>query len=456
MTKVGLDRGRRLFFGAIGAAAVGYALWPRVPKGAIGVPPGRVVVEYWEKWTGIEAAAVQSLVDRFNASQERIWVRRTSVSEIVPKTLVAIGGGDPPDVVGLYSYNVAPFAESRAVYSFDEAPKGIRIEQASYLPAIWRLLSVKDRQWAGVNSCYTLAMYCNRRLFAEAGIAPNKFPDTLQDIDAANARLVVNRNGNLERVGLLPNLPNWWPYVWPVTFHGSLFDAKKELATIASDECVAAYSWVQRLAAEIGPERGAQFANAYGRTIHSAQDPFISGRAAMIVQGPWLATFIRQHTPELDYTAVPIPADSSCFDPEEPVGLLEADVLMVPRGCKHPEAAFEFVAWMQRPEVQESLAAMHCKSSPMRSVSEGFVVNHPNRAVKAFDRVAKSPRVMTLPQTRVWQPYSDMTIGAFDRIWSGAEVAIVLGEVQSRAQVLVDRANALRNRRAANELVDAT
>lgn len=444
----GHDTSRRVFLSAMGAAAAGYALWPRTPKSHGSIPRGRVVVEYWEKWTGTEAAAVQSLVDEFNASQDRIWVRRLSVSEIVPKTMVAIGGGDPPDVVGLYSYNVAPFAESGAVFSFDEAPKAFRVEKDEYLPAVRGLLTYEGRQWAGVNSCYTLAAYCNMALFKEAGI--ERLPGTLDELAECNRRLTrQDGRGALERVGFLPNLPNWWPYVWPVVYNGSLFDAATKKATIASEACISAYSWVQTLAENMGRARAAEFANAYGRTIHSAQDPFISGRAAMIVQGPWLASFIREHAPNLDYSATPIPVDASVFDPDLPCGLLEADVLMVPRGCKHPMEAFEFVAWMQRPQAQERLATLHCKSSPMRRVSQGFIESHPNRAVAVFDRVARSDRVMTLPQTRAWQPYSDMTIGAFDRIWGGEDVKAVLTGVQTRAQQLIDRAESLRTKRAA-------
>ena len=38
------------------------------------IPTGRIVLDYWEKWTGHEAAAMQTVVDAFNASQDRWWV----------------------------------------------------------------------------------------------------------------------------------------------------------------------------------------------------------------------------------------------------------------------------------------------------------------------------------------------------------------------------------------------
>src|SRR6188472_1240820 len=89
---------RRAALGVAAAGVLGAALWPRRPRNMSEVPSGRVVLDYWEKWTGVEGEAIQRVVDRFNLAQDRIWVRRTPVSDIMTKAVVAIGGGDPPDV----------------------------------------------------------------------------------------------------------------------------------------------------------------------------------------------------------------------------------------------------------------------------------------------------------------------------------------------------------------------
>ena len=36
---------------------------------------GRIVLEYWEKWTGFEREAMARVVEDFNQSQEKIFVR---------------------------------------------------------------------------------------------------------------------------------------------------------------------------------------------------------------------------------------------------------------------------------------------------------------------------------------------------------------------------------------------
>ena len=46
---------------------------------------GRVIVEYWEHWTGFEGEAMQAVVDDFNASQKDIYVKMLTVSQMDQK-----------------------------------------------------------------------------------------------------------------------------------------------------------------------------------------------------------------------------------------------------------------------------------------------------------------------------------------------------------------------------------
>ncbi len=46
---------------------------------------GRVIIKYWEKWTGFEADAMRAVVDDFNAAQDRIFVDYSSVSQTRPQ-----------------------------------------------------------------------------------------------------------------------------------------------------------------------------------------------------------------------------------------------------------------------------------------------------------------------------------------------------------------------------------
>ena len=83
-------------------------------------PEGRVRVTYWEKWTGMEKEAMESVIQDFNRSQPRIWVEYQSVSQYQHKTLIATAGGDPPDIAGLLAADIADFADKNALVPLDD------------------------------------------------------------------------------------------------------------------------------------------------------------------------------------------------------------------------------------------------------------------------------------------------------------------------------------------------
>ncbi len=428
----------------LGAAA---ALWPRTPRSRVGIPPGRVVVDYWEKWTGPEGDAIQRVVDGFNASQHRIFVRRTAVSEIGTKAMVAIGGGDPPDVCGVFSYHVPQFAQSGAVIPLEDFGG---IDPDAYLPSVRQLLSHRGRLVAGVATIYTLALYRNRSLFLAAGLDPDVPPATLVELERLAGKLTTTRtDGSIERAGFLPNLPSWWPYTWPILFGSTLYDAASNRSTFDQRPCIEAYEWVRRFPVAMGEQVSRAFGTAADRSYHSPNDPFISGRVAMIAQGPWLANFINRYAPGLDYAASPLPVHAPLLDPANPLGMVEADVLVIPRAAKQPEAAFEFVRYTQRPDVHEQLATDHTKGSALRVASERFLSRHPNRSVLVHDAIARSARACILPQTPVWKSYAHLTEGVFDAAWKGDDVASLCESVHQRVQGMLDRESTLRRKREA-------
>ncbi len=172
----------------------------------------------------------------------------------------------------------------------------------------------------------------------------------------------------------------------------------------------------------------------------------------MVVQGPWLANMINLYNKSLDYGVAPFPVAEGLYDPAAPLGLVDTDILTIPRGVKNPEACMEFIAYTQHQEVVEFLSTVHCKGSPLAVSSEPFLANHPNKGVRVFDAIAKSPRAFRVPQTRAWLQIRDAFVAAFDEVWNlkGTPADIMQG-VQTRAQASLDRVADQAARRAAKE-----
>ena len=93
------------------------------PRPDADVPADRVVVDYWEKWTGDEGEQMKSIVDDFNntvGKDKGIYVRYVSTSSITQKTLVGTAAGVPPDIAGLWDHSVVQYAALDALTPLDE------------------------------------------------------------------------------------------------------------------------------------------------------------------------------------------------------------------------------------------------------------------------------------------------------------------------------------------------
>jgi ABC-type glycerol-3-phosphate transport system substrate-binding protein len=437
---------RRAALGVLGAAAAGFAAFG--PRGAAETINGRVVLDYWEKWTGHEGEAMRRIVDRFNASQDRVFVRYFAMAGIGQKAMIAIAGGDPPDLIGLWNFSIPAYAEAGALLALDEMAAGAGIRSESYAGAVWPMLTHRGRLWGLVNTCGSVALFYNKALFREAGLDPERPPRTIEEMDEYNAKLTRRgADGRLERVGFIHTEPGWWSWVWGYPFGGTLYDGAADRATSASDANIRGYRWVQSYPERFGVRDLVAFQSGLG-VYGSAEHPFLEGRVAMTNQGPWLANNIVRFKPGLDYGVCPVPTAASVYDKDRPIGLLDSDVLVIPRGARHPREAFEFIAYTQRREVVEELSLAHCKNSPLRDVSADFVRKHPHRNIGVHAAIADSPRAFLFPRTRIWPAYEEEFNSAMERMWRlEATAGDALAGVERVAQARLNDAAEQRRRR---------
>ena len=94
-----------------------------------------------------------------------------------------------------------------------------------------------------------------------------------------------------------------------------------------------------------------------------------------------------------------------------------SDVLVIPRGAKHPREAFEFMAFCQRQEEMEKLCAMSGKTSPLKRVSDDYIYSNPNPYVDVFDRLADSPNAAPIDQTPIYGEASGLIDVAINKAY---------------------------------------
>ncbi len=395
--------------------------------------PVRVV--YWEKWTGFEKDAMQSVVDDFNRSQGRVFVDLLSVSTIRQKTLLATAGGNPPDLAGLMDDAIIEFADKNALLPLDDLTPGTPVAAERYIPAFWEMCNHRGHLWAVPTTPAMVALHWNKDRFRDAGLDPETPPHTLAELDAFSKKLTHRSpDGQLDAMGFLPAEPGHWPEAWGYFFGGSLWDGQRTL-TLDSPANVRAYEWVQGYAREYGVDALLNFRSSFGR-FGSAQNAFMSGKVAMELQGVWLSSYIATYNPSMHWGAAPFPSAEPGGDP---IAIANADMLVIPRGARHPREAFEFIKYIAEQGPIEKLSLLHGKTSPLAVVSDAFFERHTNPYIRMFQDLSRSRNVIRFPRVGVWNQLTSEFHAAFDRTWLlQATPREALGDAQTRVQAAWD------------------
>lgn len=398
----------------------------------------QVTITYWEKWTGFEADAMREVVSDFNASQNRIFVNYSAVSQIDRKLMLATAGGVPPDVAGVYARMLPVYAENNALTPLDKMAASSGIARESYIDVFWQMCNYRGHLWALPSTPASTALIWNKKLFREAGLDPERAPQSLAELEQFNEKLVKRRpDGSLQSIGHLPEEPGWWDTMWGYWFGGRLWDGDKSI-TANSPENIAAYQWVESYPKRFGAHDLLTFHDAFGN-FASPQNPFFTGRVAMVLQGVWIYNFIEKYAPAgFEWGVAPFPS----ADPEhlKNVTIVESDALVIPAGAKHPREAFEFIKYVNSQGPMEKLCLAQRKFPPLRECSAGFLQKHPNPHIRDFIELAKSPNARWVPQLTTWTEYAEDMGIAVNRIWSGKATAVeALDTVQQRQQPIFDR-----------------
>ena len=424
---------RRVHWGLLGLTVLGFAIGylERPPQLADFDPlrdaefrdswSQRLHLAYWEKWGSFERDACQAMVDEFNRSQTEIYVHYVNTSQVDRKAMLAIIGGCPPDVVGLWANNVLPFASAGALLPLDQRMAQSGLARSRYTPQYLEIGTYDDTVYALPTTPASVALFYNRDHFrakaAElrpAGLDPEQAPRTIEELDRyAEVLNEFDADGTPRVMGFLPTEPGWWNTMWGYSFGGVLYDEAQGQVTPGSAPNLRAMLWIKRYAEKYGRDKLLQFRSGFG-TFDSPSNAFIEGKVSMEMQGVWFPNFIRRHRPHLSFGVAPFPTAAGV---PGPVSFLDADVIAIPRGCKHPDAAWRFVLFSQQRGL-EILCRLQGKHMPIRNPPPLFRQGHPNLELPVFEQVAASPYSFIRPLLPVWQEYQDELSRAFDHVWN--------------------------------------
>ena len=326
-------------------------------------PPVRLVV--WGLEAGAETKDQDAKIAEFERRHPDIKVAALSMGAGAmnpQKLMTAIVGGVPPDIVRQDRFTIGDWASRDAFEPLDSllaadaaSADTLAIREANFVHATWAETIYQNRVYAIPDDTDDRVLYYNRTLFREAGLDPDKPPQTWDELIADAKLLTKHTAGGYERVGFIPIFGQGWLYLWSWQAGGEFMSPDGRNCTMSNPSTLqsltAVTSWYDALG-------GVDGINAFsGGFAGNEQDPFMTGKLAMKIDGDGFVNSIARYHPEMDFAVCPVPVPAERLHHEgkfakEPTWVTWSGgfAWAIPRGAAHEKAAWQFIQWMTSPE----------------------------------------------------------------------------------------------------------
>ncbi|NSC20176.1 ABC transporter substrate-binding protein [Streptomyces albus subsp. chlorinus] len=302
---------------------------------------GRVTIELWHGQADTARAALRRLVDDFERSHPHIRVDMGGgvlADAMLQKVTAALASGAYPDIAYIFGSDLANVARSPQVVDLTDTVGSASTPWKNYWAPAREAVTLNGRVRAAPALVDALAVVCNKKLFARAGLDLPEAGWSWDDFVTVARKLTDKKGGRFGTgwpgTGDEDTVWRLWPMIWDLG--GDIVgDDGRSIGFAKQGE--RALEVVEALARDksvyIDPKPG-------GEQMYQV---FMSGRMGMALTGPWQLPDIRQA--KIDYHVVPLPSFSG-----RPVTISGPDTWTVfDNGSARVRAARTFVDWLARP-----------------------------------------------------------------------------------------------------------
>lgn len=398
-------RRRALAVGALSAVAA-LALGGCSAGGDAAGGPTEITFSYL--WGGDEAKALEQIISDFNNSQDEIVVKGVSSPDSQKQLTSMSSSKGSFDISDNFGNAVGAWASKGILAPLDDAIKTEKIDVGDFVPSAMDQMSYDGKIYALPIAIHSFQLLYNTKMLADAGIEP---PQTMDELAAAIKKLtVVDSSGKITQLGLGSANDSTTLTTLGYAFGGSWDGA--DGPTPADPANLKALQWYQDNVIEpVGAEAMATFVSGEGEYL-SAQDPFFSGKVAMIIDGEWRAASAAKVAPDFSWGVTAIPAYSAELADSTQV---TTSTLFIPANSKHKEEAATFLAYLVSEEPMEKFAVALGNLPGRTSLAGSSAFDH----LQDFDvwaAAASSPNAHSLSSLPYSAEYATDLATAFDEV----------------------------------------
>ena len=364
---------------------------------------------------------IKSLMSEFQQAYPniKIEVDHTKWEKMPAKLKAAVDFGQPPDVVQQHAFALGAQGYAEPLNTYWQKWG----EQSKFLPS-----ALQDTMWEGQNYGVPLDINCsfliyNKALFKSAGLGlpgPDySYTQLLQDAKKLT-------RPELSRFGVAFNSGVWNMYGYVRSNGGNLInDSNGQLTTVLDDP--ANVEMLKFISDAINRDNVAMKL-PITKDGFDPVNAFIQGKLALFFTGPWDLKTIQQTAAASFYAEVGTTTMPRGIDGKTTGSVQGGGSLLVPKGAKHIDAAFEFMKWATSDKYQLRLAKEMARFPVVSSLyNDRYFTDQP--LLKPF-----------LTQLATARPYNLEAFPEAELSWEKA-IFSILSEGNSDAEAILKQLN---------------
>lgn len=314
-------------------------------------------ITYWASWTGLFEEMVKRIASAFMAKNPDIKVNHLVIpaTEMDAKILTGVAAGNPPDVAMIWgAQRVYSLADQGALQPLEDSmDKNELLTFKEWVhPPIWELGTYKGKTFAIPQWCQSYCVIWNKAHFAEAGLDPNRGPQTTQEMfEYARKLTKKSSDGTIEVIGYFDA---WMNRVMSM-FHGQFYDEGQDKITLDHPNNVEALDYILSYTQEYDPKRLADYRQALKGGAQGTLHPMLAGKEGFRIEGPWDLGVYKETKSDFEYGVAPLPVVSG----KDRGWWTYGDIPSIIKNSKHLNEAARYVTFLTGFGGEEEYASLY-------------------------------------------------------------------------------------------------
>lgn len=348
---------------------------------------------------------INKLVKLYEKAHPNVTIQRDSVpiGSLITKASQETASHTLPDLMVIDNPDLPTFASTGALMQLDQYLTG-DLSTSNFFAGSLSTMQYQGKTYALSTGNNDLALFYNKKMFSTAGLQP---PTTWADLEADAKALTKG-----DTYGFAMSAPATEEGSWQ--FEPFLWSNGGDLTKVDSAQGVQALQFLTGMI-----QKGYLSKAALNWGQGDVETQFQEGHAAMMENGPWNLSLLKQAN--VDYGVVPLPVPSASAKPVSPLG---GEIWTIPQTDQaHEQAAWDFLHWLAQPAQLTDYDNVQGYMPPLKAVSQQVLQSNPDLTV--FTNELDTARART---AQVGAKYPSIS----QAIWT-AEQAALSGSLSPQA-----------------------